>query len=98
MNHPIDENAQLDVEISNLYATDAELATFKELLVRGLGGMATAPVIQAVGSNSKGTRYEVTFKVLEPKHFSPDTVKDWLHSAMLVGWRLEATFVPPTKS
>ncbi len=95
MNHPIDEKAQLDIEISNIYATDAELAVFTDMLVQGLGSKATAPTIRSVGANAKGTRYEVTFKVLEPKHFSLDRIKDWLHAAMLVGWNLEATVVPP---
>lgn len=94
MNHPIDENAQLDVEISNLRASDEELAVLKKLLERGLEAKATAPIIRSVGSDAKGKRYEVTFKVLEPRHFSMDAVKDWLHSATLVGWRIEATVVP----
>lgn len=95
MNHPIDERAQLDVEISNLYATDTEIATFTNMLVQGLGSKATAPTIRSVGVNAKGTRYEVTFKVLEPRNFSLDEVKDWLHAAMLVGWSIEAIFISP---
>ncbi len=95
MNNPIDEKAQLDVEISNLYATDAEIAAFTNMLVQGLGSKATTPMIRSVGVNAKGTRYEVTFKVLEPRHFSINKVRDWLHAAMLVGWNLDTTIVPP---
>jgi hypothetical protein len=94
MNNILDGNAQLDVEISNLRATDEELETLKGYIVRGLGKNCTPPIINTDGIDTKGPRYIVTFKVLDPRNFKIDTVKDWLHAAILVGWRLEATFVP----
>jgi len=98
MNNILDENAQLEVEISNLRATDEELETFRSYIVRGLGTNATPPIIKTDGIDAEGLHHIVTFKVLDPRNFKIDTVKDWLHATLLVGWRLDATFVPKQRS
>lgn len=95
MNNELDEHAQLEVEISNLRATDEELERLRHLIVTGLGKNATPLKIAAVSNDAKGSRYEVTFRVLNPRHFNLSTVKDWLHAATLVGWSVNATFVRP---
>ena len=95
MKNELDENAQLDVEISNLYANEAELEKLRSLVAKGLGSNATELSIQSVANTAKGTRYEVKFRVVDPRQFDIDRVKDWLHEALLVGWRLSATFVRP---
>lgn len=95
MNNELDEHAQLDVEISNLRATDEELEKLKCLIVTGLGKNATPLKITAASHDSKGSRYEITFRVLNPRNFNPSTVQDWLHAVALVGWSLNATFVRP---
>jgi len=95
MNNELDEHAQLDVEITNLRATDEELEKLKYIIVTGLGKNATPLKITAVSNDAKGSRYEVTFRVLNPRHFNLSIVQDWLHAATLVGWSLNATFVRP---
>ena len=95
MNNELDEHAQLDVAISNLRATDEELKKLKDLISTGLGINATPLRITAVSNDAKDSRYEVTFRVLEPKHFNLSTVQDWLYAATLVDWSLNATFVRP---
>lgn len=95
MNNVLDEHAQLDVEISNLRATDEELGKLKALIVTGLGNNATSLKVTAISNDIKGSRYELTFRVLNPRHFKLSTVQDWLYAAGLVGWNLNATFVRP---
>jgi hypothetical protein len=95
MNNELDENAQIDVEISNLYANDAELEKFQSLVAKGLGRNVTELSIKSIANIGKGTRYEVKFRVVNPRNFDIDRVKDWLHEALLVGWHLSATFVRP---
>lgn len=95
MNNELDAHAQLDVEISNLRATDEELEKLKDLIVTGLGNNATSLKVTAVSNDAKGSRYELTFRVLNPRHFKLSTVQDWLYAATLVGWNLNATFVRP---
>jgi hypothetical protein len=94
-NNELDEHAQLDVEISNLRATDEELEKLKHLIVTGLGKNATPPKITAVSNDAQGSRYELTFRVLNPKHFELSIVQNWLYISALVGWSLNATFVRP---
>lgn len=95
MNNELDEHAQLNVEISNLRATDEELEKLKHLIVTGLGKNATPPKITAVSNDAKGICYELTFRVLNPKNFEQSTVQNWLYAVTLVGWTLKATFVRP---
>lgn len=95
MNNELDKHDQLDVEISNLRATEEELEKLKNLIVTGLGKNATPLKIMAVSNDVKGSRYQVTFRVLDPKHFNISTVQDWLYEATLVGWAINATFVHP---
>jgi len=94
MDNILDKNAQLEVKIINLRATDEELETLRGYIVRGLGTNGTPPIIKTDGIDVKGFRHIVTFKVLDPQNFKIDTVKDWLHATLLVGWQLDATFVP----
>lgn len=95
MNNEIDENTQLDVEISNLRATDEELKKLKNLISTGLGKNSTPLRITVISNDAKGNRYEITFRVLNPKHFKISTVQDWLYAATLVGWNLNAAVVRP---
>lgn len=95
MNNELDENAQLDVEISNVRATDEELEKLKDLIFTGLGNNATSLKVTVVSNDAKGCRYELTFRVLNPRHFKPSTVQDWLYSVALVGWNINTTFVRP---
>ncbi len=95
MKNELDEHAQLDVEITNLRATNEELEKLKHLIVAGLGKNATPLKITAVSNDAKGSRYEVTFRVFNPRHFNLSTVQDWLYAVALVGWSLNATFVRP---
>lgn len=95
MNNALDEHAQLDVEISNLRATDEELENLKALIVKCLGNNATSLKVTAISNDTKVIRYELTFRVLNPRHFKLPTVQDWLYAAGLFGWNLNATFVRP---
>jgi len=93
MNNELDENAQFDVVINNLRATDEELDKLKHLITKNLGKKATPLRITAVSDDAKGSLYEVKFRVLSPRHFNISKVQDWLYEAALVGWDLNATFV-----
>lgn len=93
MNDPLDGNEKLDVNISHLYATDEQLEKLENLIVEGLGSNGTPPNITFVGMDEKGARYEVKFKVFNIKNFKLDIVKNWLHSATLVGWNMRGTLV-----
>ena len=95
MTNEFGQAGQLDVEISNLYASDAEIEKLQTLLDQGLAGIASPLVITAVSNNAKGTRYAVTCRVFEPKRFQQARVQDWPYEAKLVGWRLEVTTVRP---
>lgn len=95
MTNEFGQAGQLDVEISNLYANDAEIEELQELVDRGLAGIASPLVITAISNGAKGTRYEMTCRVFEPKKFRLERVQDWLYEAKLVGWRLNATPVRP---
>lgn len=93
MNNALDENAKLDVDISNLLATEEELDKLKELIVKKLGVNTTPPKVTFDRSNVKGDFYEVSFTVLKPKSFNVDIIQEWLYSLTLVGWHIDATFV-----
>ncbi|GAC1569126.1 MAG: hypothetical protein NVS3B3_23190 [Aquirhabdus sp.] len=95
MNNEFDENAQLEVEISNLRATDKELENLKHLIATNLGKNATLLRITAVSNDAKGSCYEVKFRVLDPRHFNISTVQNWLHEGTLIGSMINATFVRP---
>lgn len=95
MNKTIDEHAQMDVVISNLRATDEELEKLINCIVRGLGNKATHPVAKLDGMDTKGSRYVVTFKVLELRNLSPvDIVRKWLDKLELGGFEINGTLVP----
>jgi hypothetical protein len=93
MNKILDENAKLKVEISNLLATKEELEKLQELIVEKLGVNTTFPEITFDRSDVKGSFYDVSFTVLQPKLFKVDVLTEWLHSLILVGWRVNATFI-----
>jgi len=93
MNNALDENAKLNVDISNLLATEEELEKLKELIVKKLGVNTTSPTVTFERSNGKGDFYEVNFTIPNPKSFKVDILKEWLHSLTLVGWHVNATFV-----
>ena len=93
MNNELDEHAQLDVEISNLRATDEELEELMTLIATEFGNIATPPKITGVSNDANGSRYELTFRVLDRRHYRESTVQDWLYAVPLVGWRLYTTTV-----
>ncbi|MGV2872039.1 hypothetical protein [Colwellia sp. E150_009] len=67
MSNALDENAKLDVNISNLLATEAELEKLKELIVNDLGNNTTSFEVTFESSNHKGDFYEISFTILKPK-------------------------------
>lgn len=91
MQNAIDENAKFNVEVSNLSASSEEIERFKNLISANLGANATVPRVTSMSNTKNGTRYTVEFVVLRPQRFNIDSVKNWLHSLNLVGWRLDAT-------
>ncbi|MFE8072597.1 hypothetical protein QQM79_16175 [Marinobacteraceae bacterium S3BR75-40.1] len=94
MNNEIDENAKLDVEISNLRATEDEVEKLKAMITEKFDRKITNPAITLDRVDSKGAPvYEVNFKVLDPKNFKIETIQEFLYSLSLVGWRVEGTFV-----
>ena len=95
MQNEIDENAQLEVNISNLYATDIELVAFRTLIETGLGKNISPISINFISNNKKGKKYEIIFRVFEPTMFLQEKIQNWLYEAKLVGWNLKATFVRP---
>ncbi|OIQ65612.1 hypothetical protein GALL_528270 [mine drainage metagenome] len=93
MQNELDENANLNVEISNLSASPEELERVMNRISKSLGTSATVPKVTSMSNTKNGSRYTVEFVVLKPPRFNIDSVKDWLHSENLVGWRIDATFV-----
>jgi hypothetical protein len=93
MNKPLDENAKLDITVSNIMATNEEIEEFKKTITTRLKDNCTLPVSVFKRVSSKGNIYEVTFTVLKPKHFNLDLIGHFLHTLKIVGFRIEGTYV-----
>jgi hypothetical protein len=94
MKNIIDDNANIDVVISSLRATEDEIKKLEYLLIKKIGAISTPPKASMERMDRKGTVYQVTFKVTEPKHFTLEVVQEILESLTLVGWNINGTFVP----
>jgi hypothetical protein len=95
MRNDLDADAQLEVEITNLVATEAEIQNAQSLIESGLGSNISPILVTPDGTAKGGTRFEMTFRVFNPNRFRNAQIQEWLYEAGLVGWRLDATFVPP---
>lgn len=93
MNNKIDEAAQLDVEISNLYATTEEIDKLKKFIAFRYNGNTLPPVVRLVGSDKKGEKYEIFWRIIDPSSFRLEKIQEWLYEANLVGWKLNLTVV-----
>ncbi len=96
MHNDLDANAQLEVEISNLVASEAEFEKAQSLIQSGLGANMSPITINSLSNFRGSLRYGMTFRVFDPRGFRKEKVQEWLHEAGLVGWRLNATFVRPS--
>lgn len=94
MQHEIFDNGQLNVEITNVKASDEEIEKLKACIAKGIGSKNAAPVVQLEGMSAKGTRYTVKFSVRGPTYFDLSNVQEWLYSVGLVGWQIEAKSGP----
>lgn len=94
MHHEIYEDGQLNVDISNVRATEEEIEKLKEAIIRGIGPRNMPPVVTLKGEDKRGNFYRVNFAIRGPMRFDLETVGKWLHSAFLVGWRIEAQAGP----
>lgn len=93
MKNNLDKQVQLDVEITNLSATGEEIEKFKNLIVTRLGSNVSVLKIKAVSNDVKGSIYEVSFRVIDPRLYNDSMVQDWLYEAGLVRWCLDSTYV-----
>lgn len=89
MHHEIYANAQYNVEINNIQASDAEIEKLKEVVAVGIGANNPPPVVVR-----DGTRYRMNFSIRGPRNFDDQMFVDWLHSVGLVGWSIEAEAGP----
>lgn len=94
MHHEIYANAQYNVEINNIRASDAEIERLKEIVAVGIGANNPPPVVVRDGMDRNGTRYRMNFSIRGPKSFDDQMFVDWLHSVGLVGWCLDAEAGP----
>ena len=97
MTSTISENAQLNVQVSSLHASQKELAAAKAAIARVIGHLNAAPLSRLEGSDSKGARYTLNFSVGGPGFFDLKAVQEALHEAGLVGWGIEAVVGPKAK-
>lgn len=95
MRNDLDADAQLEVEITNLVAMETEILSARSLIESGLGSNISPILITPDGTAKGGTRFEMAFRVFNPKRYRNEQIQEWLYQAGLVGWRLNATFVPP---
>ena len=95
MRNELDSDAQLEVEITNLVATETEIQSARSLIESGLGSNISPIMVTPDGTAKGGTRFEMTFRVFNPKRYRNEQVQEWLYQAGLVGWRLNAIFAPP---
>lgn len=94
MKNIIDDNANINVVISSLRATENEIKKLENLLIKKIGAISTTPKLSVERMDQKGTVYQITFKVTEPKHFKLEIVQEILETLTLVGWNINGTFVP----
>ena len=95
MGNELDADAELEVEIINLVATEAEIQNAQSMIESGLGSNISPILVTPDGIAKGGTRFEMAFRVFNPNWFRSEQVQEWLYQAGLVGWKLNATFVPP---
>lgn len=95
MRNDLDSDAQLEVEISNLVASESEFQMVQSLIQSGLGANISPITITSMSNVKDGIRYEVTFRVFDPRRFRTEQIQEWLYQSGLVDWRLDATFVHP---
>lgn len=90
MHHEIYENAQLNVVINGIRATDEEIEKLKEVITRGIGHQNIPPVITSNEGDKRGAIYSANFALRGPRDFHDETLAKWLHSVGLVGWSFES--------
>lgn len=94
----LDENAQLEVEISNLILTEAEYELVAQMLDRKLMGNVSPITCERDSYNNESDYYEIRFRIYRPaeKDYS-QKLGDWLRDIGHVGFRVSGTFVPPER-
>lgn len=94
MRNDLDADAELEVEIANLVATEAVIQNAQSLIESGLGSNISPILVTSDGIAKGGKMFEFSFRVFNPNRFRNEQIQEWLYQAGLVGWRLSATFVP----
>ena len=94
VHYEIHENGQLNVEISRLCATKQEIEALQSVLVKQLGPHNQPPIVTLDRMDQKSDWYTVKFALRGLTFLKLDTVREWLHSAGLVGWNIDAQSGP----
>lgn len=94
MRNDLDADAELEVEITNLVATEAEIQNAQYLIESGLGSNISPILVTPDGTEKGSTRFKMAFRAFNPNRFRNEQIQEWLYQAGLVGWRLNATYVP----
>lgn len=95
MKNDLDKDAQLGVKVSNIIASEAEFKRAKSLIQSGLGSNLSPIAITSMSNVKGGIRYEISFRVFDPKRFRTEQVQEWLYEVGVVGWSIHSTLVRP---
>jgi hypothetical protein len=87
MSMEVREAGQLNVAISNVIATDDELAKLRVGLIKAFSKLQDL-TINLDYESKQGRHYEVCFNIPGPLYFNDELLMDVLYEIPLVRWRI----------